>query len=133
MSQNSKIRVLLVDDNDVLRSGLVVFIDAFDDLLLVGEAATGKDALELCAQMQPHVVLMDLKMPVMDGVTATKIIGQKYPSIRVIALTSFDDEPLIKSAKEAGIFDYLLKNVTIDQLANSIRKAYDDGKMTLQT
>jgi len=133
MSQNSRIRVLLVDDNDVLRSGLVVFIDAFDDLLLVGEAATGKDALELCAQMQPHVVLMDLKMPVMDGVTATKIIGQKYPSIRVIALTSFDDEPLIKSAKEAGIFDYLLKNVTIDQLANSIRKAYDDGKMTLQT
>src|SRR4051794_2386279 len=101
MAQNAKIRVLLVDDNDVLRSGLVIFIDAFDDLELVGQGRTGVEAVDLCAQVQPDVVLMDLKMPIMDGVAATKIIGQRFPSVRVIALTSFDEEPLMQSAKQA--------------------------------
>jgi len=126
MAQNSKIRVLLVDDNDVLRSGLVIFIDTFDDLQLVGQGRTGAEAVELCAQVQPDVVLMDLKMPIMDGVTATKIIGQQFPSIRVIALTSFDDEPLMQSAKEAGVYGYLLKNISIDNMADAIRKAYNE-------
>ena len=133
MAENSKIRMLLVDDNDVLRSGLVIFIDAFDDLQLVGECRTSLEAVELCAQVQPDVVLMDLKMPVMGGVTATKIIGQRFPSIRVIALISFDEEPLIQSAKQARVYDCLLKNVTIDAMAEVIRKAYRDGKTALQT
>jgi len=130
MSQNTRIRVLLVDDNDVLRSGLVIVMEAFDDLQLVGEAKNGKEAIDLCAQVYPDVVLMDLKMPVMDGVTATQIIGQKFPSIRVIALTSFDEEALMQSAKQAGIYDYLLKNVTIDRMANVIREAYNEGKLS---
>ena len=73
----------------------------FDDFVLVGEASNGIDAIELCTQAKPDVVLMDLKMPIMDGITATQIIGQKFPSIRVIAITSFDDEPLGQSAQQA--------------------------------
>ena len=130
MSQNAKIRVLLVDDNDVLRSGLVVLIDTFDDLQLVGEANNGTDAIELCAQVEPDIVLMDLKMPGMDGVAATKIISERFPSIRVIALTSFGDEPLMRSAREAGVHDYLLKNVSIDTIADAIRKASGASKVT---
>jgi DNA-binding NarL/FixJ family response regulator len=128
MSQDQKIRVLLVDDNDVLRSGLVIFIDTFDDLQLVGEGRTGAEAVQLCAKVHPDVVLMDLKMPVMDGVKAAQVISQQYPSIRVIALTSFDDEPLIQSAKQAGIQEYLLKNVTIETMADTIRKAFNKSK-----
>ena len=130
MSQNTRIRVLLVDDNDVLRSGMVIFMEAFDDLQLVGEASTGIEAIDLCAQLQPDVILMDLKMPVMDGVTATQIIHQRFPSVQVIALTSFDEEALIQSARQAGIYDYLLKNVTIDRMANVIREAYNEGKLS---
>jgi len=131
MSSNPKIRVLLVDDNDVLRSGLVVLIDTFDDLELVGEASTGVEAVEFCARVQPDIVLMDLKMPVMDGVTATKIITERFPSIQVIALTSFEEEPLFRSAKEAGVYSFLLKNVNIDTIANTIRSAYAKRNRTL--
>ncbi len=128
MSENHKIRVLLVDDNDILRSGLVIFLDTIDDMELVGQGTTGQEAVDLCGQVHPDVVLMDLKMPVMDGVMATEIIAQKYPSIRVIALTSFDDERLMQSAKQAGVHNYLLKNVTIDYMANAIREAYAGSK-----
>jgi NarL family two-component system response regulator LiaR len=124
MSQSPTIRVLLADDNDTLLSGLEVVLEMFDDLQLVGEASTGIEAVELCEQLQPDVVLMDLVMPDMDGVAATEIIRQKYPSIRVIALTSFDDEKLVQSAIKAGVSDYILKNVSIDQLATAIRDAY---------
>jgi DNA-binding NarL/FixJ family response regulator len=128
MSEDHKIRVLLVDDNDILRSGLVIFLDTIDDMELVGQGTTGQEAVELCGQVHPDVVLMDLKMPIMDGVMATEIIAQKYPSIRVIALTSFDDEALMQSAKQAGVHNYLLKNVTIDHMANAIREAYAGSK-----
>jgi two-component system, NarL family, response regulator LiaR len=71
---------------------------------------------------------MDLKMPVMDGITATQIISQRFPSIRVIALTSFNEEPLMQAARQSGVVDYLLKNVTIDDMADAIRKAYAEGR-----
>lgn len=130
MPENHKIRVLLVDDNDILRSGLMIFLDTIDDMVLVGQGTTGQEAVELCGQVSPDVVLMDLKMPVMDGVMATEIIAQKYPTVRVIALTSFDDERLMQSAKQAGVHTYLLKNVTIDHMANAIRDAYAGSKTT---
>lgn len=125
MSQEPKIRILLIDDNDVLRSGLAVFTQSVSDFELVGEGANGEEALDLCATTEPHVVLMDLKMPVMDGVTAAGLIHERFPNIRVVALTSFDDAPLIESARQAGIFGYLLKNVSIDTISDMIRGAYE--------
>jgi NarL family two-component system response regulator LiaR len=130
MTQDHKIRILLVDDNDVLRIGLTIFIETFEDLQFVGEGANGVEAVELCTQLQPDIVLMDLKMPVMDGVTATRIITERFPSVRVIALTSFDDEPLIQSAKQAGIYSYLLKNVSVDTMVTVIRDAYRADQIT---
>jgi len=128
MAQLPIIRVLLADDNDTLLNGLEVVLEMFDDLELVGEASTGLEAVNLCEQLQPDVVLMDLVMPEMDGVAATQIIRQKYPAIQIIALTSFDDEKLVQSAIQAGVSDYMLKNVSIDQLATAIRNAYN-GKL----
>jgi NarL family two-component system response regulator LiaR len=118
------IRVLIVDDHAVVRSGLRFFLLAFDDLELVGEAANGEQALCLCAQVQPDVVLMDLVMPGMGGIRATRTMCKHYPGTQVIALTSFGEEELAEKALEAGAITYLLKNVSADELADAIRAAY---------
>ncbi len=118
------IRVLIVDDHDVVRTGLKFFVQAFDDLELVGEADSGQKALCLCAQVQPDVVLMDLVMPEMDGISTTRAIRQDCPEIQVIALTSFREQELVQGALEAGAISYLLKNVTADELADAIRAAH---------
>ncbi len=125
-----KIRVMLVDDHAVVRSGLAAFLLAFDDFELVGEAGSGEEAIAICADLRPDVVLMDLVMPGMDGATATRAIRQRCPQIRVIALTSFKEEDLVQGALQAGAIGYLLKNVTADELANAIRSAYV-GRPTL--
>jgi len=123
MTETNPIRVMIVDDHDMVRSGLSVFLEAFDDLELVGEAADGEEAIRLCAEVQPHVVLMDLVMPEMDGVTATQAIRQAYPAVQIIALTSFNDQDLVQGALQAGAVGYLLKNASIDELAEAIRSA----------
>lgn len=123
MTESSPIRVLLVDDHAVVRSGLGAVLMAFDDMELVGEAGNGEEAVRLCEQSQPDVVLMDLVMPGMDGTTATRIIREQWPQIRVIALTSFKEKELVESALKAGAMSYLLKNVTADELAATIRGA----------
>ncbi len=123
-------RVLLVDDHDMVRRGLAVFLLAYDDFELVGEAVNGKEALELCAQLHPDVVLMDLMMPVMDGVTAIQAIRKNFPDIQVIALTSFSEEKLVEASLKAGAIGYLFKNVSVDELANAIRAA-SKGQPTL--
>ena len=87
-----RIRVLVVDDHAVVRGGLRTFLDAFDDFELVGEAENGEEAIRACVDTRADVVLMDLLMPQLDGVAATKIIRERYPDVRVIALTSFQDE-----------------------------------------
>jgi NarL family two-component system response regulator LiaR len=130
MNESGAIRVLIVDDHAVVRSGLAAFLQIFDDLELVGEAANGQQALRLCEQVQPNVVLMDLVMPGMDGVTATRAIRQQYPHIQVIALSSFRERELIQEVLQAGTIGYLLKNVTADELANAVRAAYA-GRPTL--
>ena len=124
------IRVLLVDDHDVVRRGLAVVLRAFEDLELVGEAANGVEAVERCAEIAPDVVLMDLIMPEMDGVTATQMIRDAHPNIQVVALTSFKDEELVQQAMQAGAIGYLLKNASIDELADTVRAA-NAGKPTL--
>ncbi len=131
MSQPSeRIRIVLVDDHAVVRSGLAAFLLAYDDLQLVGEAADGSEALDLCGRVQPDVVLMDLVMPEMDGATATRLIRERYPRIKVIALTSFKENDLVQGVLAAGAIGYLLKNVSTDDLAGAIRSAHA-GKPTL--
>ena len=124
------IRVLVVDDQAVVRSGLSAFLSIYDDLDLVGEANDGARAVNLCGQMRPDVVLMDLVMPNMDGAEATLAIRKHYPHIQVIALTSFKEDELVKRVLEAGAIGYLLKNVSADELAEAIRAAYA-GRPTL--
>jgi NarL family two-component system response regulator LiaR len=130
MTDQKPIRVLLVDDHAVVRSGLSAFLLAFDDLELVGEAASGPEAIVKCPQLRPEVVLMDLVMPGMDGAAATRAIRERCPGIQVIALTSFKEEELVQGALRAGAIGYLLKNVTADELAEAIRAAHA-GRPTL--
>ena len=117
------IRIVIVDDHAMLRRGLAVFLMSYADLKLVGEASNGKEGLALCADKQPSVVLMDLMMPIMDGITATRLIRHEFPEIQVIALTSFGEERLIKDVLEAGAISYLFKKVSADDLAKAIRAA----------
>ncbi len=130
MTTPGRIRVLLVDDHDMVRQGLAVFLQVYDDLELAGEAATGVEAVQTCAVVQPDVVLMDLMMPEMDGVTATRLLHERFPAIRVIALTSFQEEGMVQQALQAGALSYLLKNVSAEHLAAAIRAAHA-GRPTL--
>ena len=117
------IRVMIVDDHPQVRRGLAVFLELWDDFLLVGEADNGEKAVALVEKLQPHVILMDLVMPVMDGVTATRLIREKFPNIQIVVLTSTVDLEIIQKALEAGAKSYMLKNVTIDTMAQTIRSA----------
>ncbi len=130
MAETKPIRVLLVDDHAMVRSGLGAFIFAFEDLELVGEASNGEEAVRLCQRLEPDVVLMDLKMPMMDGATATGQIREKFPHIQVLALTSFKEKELVEGALQAGAIGYLLKDISADELANAVRAAAE-GKPTL--
>jgi len=124
MAEDKPIEVVIVDDHNIVRSGLGAFLMVFDDLEFVGEAGSGQEAVRLCDQVQPDVVLMDLVMPGMDGAQATRIIREKRPDIQVIALTSFKEQALVEGALEAGAIGYLLKNVDADELAGAIRSVH---------
>jgi len=123
MSAPQRIRVLVVDDHAVVRSGLATFLQAFDDFELVGEAGDGSEAVRRCAEVSPDVILMDLLMPEMDGIAATRAIRERHPDVQVIALTSFQDQGRVQAALDAGALGYLLKNVSADELARAIRSA----------
>jgi DNA-binding NarL/FixJ family response regulator len=117
------IRVLLADDHGVIRDGLGRMIAALDDVELVAVAADGAEAVEQCARHSPDVVLMDLDMPVLDGIEATKRIAASQPQTAVLVLTAFSDGPRIMGALEAGACGYLLKDVDGDEVADGIRAA----------
>lgn len=123
MNTQTPIRIMIVDDHAMLRKGLAVFLMSYPDLKLVGEAANGKEALGMCADKDPDVILMDLLMPVMDGITATRMIHDTFPKIQIIALTSFGEERLIKDVLAAGAISYLFKKISADDLAKAIRAA----------
>lgn len=129
-TESSKIRVMVVDDHAVVRSGLSTFLSVLPDLELVGEAAGGDEAVVRCGLLKPDVVLMDLMMPGTDGVTATKLIREKFPRVHILALTSFEEDDLVANALRAGAIGYLMKTVTARELAAAIRAAHE-GKMTL--
>ncbi len=130
MSEKAKIRVMIVDDHAVVRSGLGAFIASVPDLQLVGEAENGEQAVVRAKSLRPDVVLMDLVMPEVDGVAATRAIKEQDPSIQVIALTSFQEDELVQNALKAGAIGYLMKNITARELEAAIRSA-KEGKMTL--
>jgi two-component system, NarL family, response regulator LiaR len=130
MDTSQKIRVMLVDDHNVVRGGLATFLKAYDDFELVGEARNGLEAVNLCPQKKPDVILMDLIMPELGGVAATHTIHQRWPSVQVIALTSFQEKELVQDALQAGAIGYLLKNVSGDELSEAIRQAHG-GRPTL--
>jgi len=130
MSKKSPIRILLVDDHAVVRSGLGAVLMSFDDMSMVGEAGNGEEAVRLCRTLKPDVVLMDLMMPVMDGVTATRLIHDSQPDIRIIALTSFGEKELVEGALKAGATGYLLKTVSAAELIEAIKGAVA-GKTSL--
>ena len=130
MNTLQTIKIMLVDDHNVVRSGLSNFLRAYDDLELVGDAKNGLDALNLCRHKKPDVILMDLMMPEMDGIEATREILKECPDVKIIAMTSFEEEALVQGVLAAGAISYLLKNVTADELVTAIRAA-SLGKSTL--
>jgi len=115
---------MIVDDHYMVREGLKAFLSTSDDLEVVGEAANGADAVELCARIGPDVVLMDLLMPVMDGAEATARIRESCPGVQVIVLTSFVEDDLVERALHAGAISYLLKDSRPESLTTAVRDAF---------
>jgi NarL family two-component system response regulator LiaR len=130
MNATQSIRLLIVDDHGMVRKGLRAYLQNMPDIDVVGEARDGREAIDLCEQYQPCVVLMDLVMPELGGVAATRIIHQRWPTIQVIALTSFQEKELVQEALQAGAIGYLLKNLSGEELAAAIRSAHV-GRPTL--
>jgi NarL family two-component system response regulator LiaR len=121
---NPRIRVLLVDDHAVVRGGLRFFLAGADDIEIVGEGASGVEALELVATLAPDLVIMDVMMPEMDGITATRELRRRFPQTRILALTSFAEGELVKRALQAGAIGYLLKDTQGSELIAAIRTAF---------
>lgn len=118
------IRILLVDDQHLIRQGLKALLELEPDLEVVGEGENGQMALTLIASLQPDVVLMDIRMPLMDGVAATRAINQQFPGTKVLVLTTFDDDQYVAEALRCGAMGYLLKDTPSEELAVAIRSVY---------
>jgi two-component system, NarL family, response regulator LiaR len=128
--KSGKISVVIVDDHEMVRRGLSDFLRIFPEFEMIGEAADGEEAIKVCSKKKPDIVLMDLVMPRMNGVEAIRRILTHQPEIKIIALSSYDDENLVPSALDAGAISFLQKNVTVNELADAIRKA-SEGLSTL--
>lgn len=130
MDEEKRIRVMTVDDHEIMRGGIRFVLLAFDDLELVAEARSGEEAVRLCAAARPDVVLMDMKMPEMDGIAATKAVKEASPNTQVLFLTGFHERSLVQQAIHAGAVGYLLKDTSKEDLAAAIRAAAD-GRSTM--
>ncbi|RBY82050.1 DNA-binding response regulator [Geodermatophilus sp. TF02-6] len=119
----SAVRVLVVDDQALFREALVTLLDARPEVAVAGEAGDGQQALERAAALRPDVVLMDLHMPVLDGIAATRRLRVEQPGVRVLALTTFDDDEDVFAALRAGALGYLLKDVSADRLVEAVLSA----------
>ena len=124
MEENPRIRVLIVDDHSVVRMGLRVFFDLQDDIEVVGEAADGSEGVAMARRLEPDVILMDLLMPNMDGITAIGRIKAERPEIEIVTMTSFIEEEKVTSALEAGASGYVLKDAEAEEVAAAVRAAY---------
>lgn len=132
MSKKYKIKVMVVDDHPLVRHGIKTVFEAYDDIVLVAEADNGKKAIEMCKECSPDIILMDMVMPVMDGAEATAQLIKKWPDIKIIALTSFNDKDLIKKSLKAGAISYILKNISGIKLVKTIKDVYK-GKFALSS
>lgn len=121
---SDSIRIVIVDDHNMIRSSLASFLDSYEDIDLIGQANNGQRAVDLCFELKPDVVLMDLIMPVMNGVEAIKAILEQLPQTRIIALTSFKEDDLVFQALDAGASGYLLKDDTTEELIEAIRSIH---------
>ena len=128
--QAGRIRVMTVDDHEIFRGGIAFALDAYDDLQLVGGACSGEEALRMCGEVRPDVILMDMRMPGLDGPATTHAIREQFPQVQVLALTSFHDDRLVQRAMEAGAIGYLLKGVPVEELVQAIRAA-NAGRATI--
>ncbi|TBR59137.1 response regulator transcription factor [Mastigocladus laminosus UU774] len=118
------IKVLLVDDQNLIRQGLKALLELEPDLEIVGEAENGKSAIHLIEQLYPDVILMDIRMPIMDGVAATREIHKRFPNIQILVLTTFDNDEYVTAALQNGAMGYLLKDTPSEELAVAIRAVY---------
>ena len=116
------IKVLLVDDQTLIRQGIRLLLEIEPDIQVVGQAANGREALQQVESLHPDVVLMDVRMPEMDGVTATRALGERFPGVKVIILTTFEDDETIFEGLKAGARGYLLKDISSDEMAQAVRK-----------
>ncbi len=130
MNAPARIRVVVADDHYMVREGLKITLSANDDIEVVGEAANGAEAVEVCAALQPDVVVMDVVMPVLDGPSATAKIRSAFPAVQVVALTSFVDDELVEKTIQAGAVSYLLKDSRPELLAAAVRDAVE-GRGTI--
>lgn len=123
------IKVLVVDDQEVVREGLATLLTYHEDLEIIGQAGNGNQACEQAKMLKPDVILMDIRMPELDGIAATESIVRDNPSIKILILTTFDEDDLIIKALKAGASGYLLKDTKSDQIASAIRTVFDGGMM----
>jgi DNA-binding NarL/FixJ family response regulator len=124
-----KIKIMITDDQRLMREGLKTILDLEQDMTVVQMAENGQDALDQIRGSQPDVVLMDIRMPVMDGVECTRMIKQQYPDIKIIILTTFDDDEFIIEALKNGAAGYILKDLSSDKLVRAIRDAYEGNSI----
>ena len=117
------IRVLVVDDQSLIREGLAIILDTQPDIQVVGQAENGQEAVKLAAQLDPDVILMDIRMPLMDGIKATRQIQESHPQIKVLILTTYNEDDLVFDGFRAGAIGYLLKDITRRGLAEAVRGA----------
>lgn len=124
MTENEKIKVVLVDDQTMIRQGFGYVIGIQNDMILVGEASDGKEAIEKVSNSSPDVILMDIQMPVMSGIEATREIMKQFPNTKIVILTTFDDQEYIYQGIRAGAVGYLLKDAKVEDMLDSIRAAF---------
>lgn len=125
----NEIRLLLADDHAVVRSGLRMLLQAQPDMVIIGEAETGREAVQRAVELAPDVVLMDIEMPGMNGIEATRQIKAAYPDVRVLILTAYDDDPYVFALLRAGADGYVLKNTDPDDLVRAVKAVAAGGKV----
>lgn len=124
-----EIKIMITDDQRLMREGLKTILDLEQDMTVVQLAENGRDALDKIQDAQPDIVLMDIRMPIMDGVECTRILRQQYPNVKVLILTTFDDDEFIIEALKNGAVGYILKDLSSEKLLGAIRDAYNGNSI----
>ena len=129
MKENSKIKVLVAEDQELVRKSLEIILSNQDTIELIGAVSNGQEVIRFIRESLPDIIIMDIRMPKMDGVTCTRIIKDQYPQVKIIILTTFDDDEYIFKALRDGASGYLLKGISVDELITAIHKVYKGSAM----